>query len=171
MKRIYLFSIVMLMNVFSYGQVEGHLAIAPIIGYNANGVPSLSIGTAIGHLDGYYSAYGTGLTIEGLIPLKKNEPWGMKFGLRKFCASLEGFGIDLSLDMIRYQLNNDKEWHLSPSIGWTLIGFLNLKYAYSAPLMNAEGINISRHQFTTQIFIPIVVKPWRDIFASKRKDK
>ncbi|MEM8526814.1 MAG: hypothetical protein AAGG68_19390 [Bacteroidota bacterium] len=148
----------------SYSQVEGDLALATTIGYSSNGIPSLGSGLALGYFDYYYyHSLGAGVTIEGLIPLAEDKVWGVKFGTQAFIA-VYPFGLDTALDMIHYWSSESSEWHFSPSIGWSA-GVINFKYAYSTPFIDNEMINISKHQFTAKIFIPLLFKPWKDIFS------
>ncbi|MEN0045923.1 MAG: hypothetical protein AAF806_02575 [Bacteroidota bacterium] len=170
MKIYFAIFLLTFIQLTSYSQVEGDLALATTIGYSSNGIPSLGAGLAIGYFDYYYyHSLGAGVTMESLIPLAEDKIWGVKFGTQAFIA-VYPFGLDASIDIIYYKSKEISESHFSPSIGWSA-GIINFKYAYSMPFQDNQLIDISKHQFTARIFIIGPRKPWKDIFFNKKQNK
>lgn len=160
--------LILLVNSPIYSQ-DGTGMAAVTLGYTHNSVPSLSTGLAFGYVDSYYyHVAGVGGLVEGLIPLHKNKPWGIRAGAEAFFGTVFLIGLGARADVVYYGLNGESEWHFSPSIGWSM-GVINFKYSYSAPFENSENIDISKHQFTTRITIPFYDTYRKFMFKKNKK--
>lgn len=141
---------------------SGSMVLPVTIGYTHNDLNSLSLGLGYGKIDAVaYVFMGYGVLADVLIPTTQNQPWGARLGVEGF-GGVTLIGSAVRLDVIYYQLDDVSEWHLSPSLGWSL-GAINFMYTYSAPIKDSDAFAIQRHQFTTRVSIPIFhrrMKKW-----------